>query len=91
MTGPVVAGSAGVVGTEALAELARRGDTAALDTLVKRLMDKPDEARRIAARAVARDLGRPHLVRRLLVDDVAPVRLAAAGAVLASRNWSAGG
>jgi hypothetical protein len=40
--------------------------------------------RLIAVRALGRELGRPHAIRRALLDEQLDVRLAAASAVLAA-------
>ena len=72
-----------LVGTQAVAELARGGDAPAVESLISRLEVEQAAVRRVAVRTLARDLGQPRAVRKALLDDDASVRVAAAAAILA--------
>jgi HEAT repeat protein len=73
-----------VVAGEAAAELARHGDAAATARLLALMQSPQPVVRRIAVRALAQELDRPHDVRAALLDPDASVRIAAAGAILAA-------
>lgn len=73
--------------SQAARELAVSGDVEATAKLVALTGSKSAAVRRVVARALARDLGRPHDVRGLLSDSDASVRITTAGAILAGSSW----
>jgi HEAT repeat protein len=79
-----IGASGGVTGAYAIADLARQGERKAIQKLLSLLGDDAVAVKRVAVRAVARDLDRPHEVRQALADPDPLVRIAAAGAILAS-------
>ncbi len=79
-----IGAAGGPSGAYAIALLAGQGDPKALGKLSSLLKDGSAAVRRVAARALGRDLDRPHLVRQALGDQDPSVRIAAAGAVLAA-------
>lgn len=76
----------GMPAVQAAAVLARSGHPAALRRLQGALTADDTLLRRVAARALAKDAGRPDDVRALLRDDDPFVRIHAAGGILAAAN-----
>jgi HEAT repeat protein len=73
----------GMPGLQAAAALAREGSDAVLSKLEQGLRREDPAERRVAARALARDAGKPDSARRALADEDETVRIHAAGAILA--------
>jgi HEAT repeat protein len=73
-----------VVGSQAAAELARRGDARAVQRLQVLLHSHDATVRRVVVDALGGDLRRPRDVRSSLLDPDAAVRLSAASAILAA-------
>ncbi len=79
-----LAGERDVVAAQARAELARRDEPGARARLAELLSCSETPVRLIAVRALGGELGRPHAIRRALLDSELDVRLAAASATLAA-------
>jgi ParB family chromosome partitioning protein len=75
-----------LVSAQAAAELARRGDAAALGILLGLRQSRDAVVRRVAVRALAQELGRANEVRAALLDADPGVRIAAASAILAAKG-----
>jgi len=71
---------------QAAALLAARGEEAAIERLRAALTDEDGLRRRVAARLLAVDAGRPHEILGLLSDADPLVRIQAAGGILAAAN-----
>jgi HEAT repeat protein len=75
----------GMAAIQAASMLAKRGHEGAIERLRKGLSSEGDSSlRRVAARALAVDAGRPDTVRSALQDEDPMVRIHAAGGILAS-------
>jgi HEAT repeat protein len=81
-----IMGGDSIPAVQAAGFLARDEVEAATARLIELIGSEDDDVRRVAARALARDALEPDAARRALRDDVASVRISAAGGILAARN-----